>query len=144
MSPPSPLPVPTAVDLLQAPVVLAALAQAWADSLPNDPMLRHEEGGWIYWDTTNGQISVRRAPAGARASLPLGNPPMVNGSIIVGTFHTHPNPTAQGWNPGPSAQDSAAAAFTGVPWLIRADNGDYSTGPPSRRGGAAGGPGYPP
>jgi len=35
------------------------------------------------------------------------------------------------------------AAVTGVPWLIRAEDSDYSTGPDSRRGGLGGDPGYP-
>jgi hypothetical protein len=120
------------------------MEQAWIDSLPNDPINRHEEGGWIYMDATTGQITTRRAAAGTTARLNLGNPPVVLGSQVVGTFHTHPNPTSQHWNPGPSRTDIASAAFTGVPWLIRADDGYHYTGPTGRRGGFAGGPGFPP
>jgi hypothetical protein len=69
---------------------------------------------------------------------------MIIGAVVVGTFHTHPNPTAEGWYGGPSTTDQNSANHTGVPWLIRADDGDYWTGPVFRRGGLAGGPGYPP
>jgi hypothetical protein len=95
-------------------------------------------------DLGTGDITTQRAPAGTRAGLSLGNPPALSGAVVVGTFHTHPNPTADGWNPGPSATDHASAAATGVPWLIRSDAGYHSTGPHSRRGGLSGGTGYPP
>jgi hypothetical protein len=135
---------PTASELLNHPVVRQALGQAWIDSLPADPVHRHEEGGWVYLDTSTGDISVRRAPAGARALLDLNDPPVVPGSVVVATFHTHPNPIAEGWSPGPSGADTQSAWLLGVPCLIRAEDGDYTTGPASRRGGLVGGPGYPP
>ncbi len=135
---------PTVAELLNDPVVQRALEQAWVDSQADDPVQRHEEGGWIYMDTTTGQISIRRAPPGLRSRLSLANPPVVLGSVVVGTFHTHPNPTAEGWEPGPSPTDAASAAHSGVPWLIQADDGAHSTGPNCRRGELAGGPGYPP
>jgi len=135
---------PTAAALFSDPVVQQALQQAWLDSLPNDPLQRHEEGGWIYMDLASGQLEIRRAPSGQQNRLALGNPPLLTGCVIVGTFHTHPNPTAEGWNPGPSPADQVGAARTGVPWLIRSDRGDFVTGPASRRGGFGGGPGYPP
>ena len=141
MSVPNP---PSTADLLNHPIVCQAMEQAWLDSQAGDPLHRHEEGGWIYMDTTTGQISIRRAPAGQRNQLSLGGPPIVFGSVVVGTFHTHPNPTAEGWNPGPSSTGQNSAIQSGVPWLIRADNGVYSTGPDSRRGGIPGGPGFPP
>lgn len=56
---------PTAADLEQHPVVRAAFAAAWADSLADDPVQRHEEGGYIYTDLT-GTVIVRRAPPGGR------------------------------------------------------------------------------
>jgi hypothetical protein len=135
---------PTADDLLNDATVRAALEQAWIDSLPSDPANRHEEGGWVYLDTTTGTISVQRAPSGARAALDLNTPPAVPGTVVVATFHTHPNPSAEGWETGPSRADTQSAWFFGVPCLIRADDGVHATGPPSRRGGLAGGPGYPP
>jgi len=57
---------PTAVDLLNELVVQQALQQAWNDSLPGDPVQRHEEGGWIYMDNTTG------APGSCGGSNDLG------------------------------------------------------------------------
>ena len=139
-----PIQAPTAAELLADPVVQAAIQQAWTDSQPGAPPgLRHEEGGWIYMNTTTGQVDTHRAPTGTDSSLDLGNPPIIPGSVVVGTFHTHPNPTAEGWEPEPSPDDQYWAQVSGVPWLIQADDGTHVTGPASRRGGLAGGPGYP-
>jgi len=135
---------PTASELLAHPNVVQGLVEAWADSQVNDPANRHEEGGWIYLNLSTGGIVIRRAPTGMRSRLSLANPPLLSDHVIVGTFHTHPNPALEGWVIGPSAQDQRAAGITGVPWLIRAEDGDHSTGPGSRRGGLGGGPGYPP
>jgi hypothetical protein len=135
---------PTAAELLANSVVREALEQAWRESLPDDPILRCEEGGWIYMDPTTGAISIRRASAGGRATLDLSSPPVVPGAVVVATFHTHPNPIAEGWDPGPSRDDTQSAWLLGVPCLIRADNGVHTTGPTSRRGGLAGDSGFPP
>jgi hypothetical protein len=134
---------PTIVELRNEPAVQQALEQAWIDSLPADPARRHEEGGWIYMDTTTGAISVQRAPAGTQAALDLTFPPIFVGSVVVATFHTHPNPSAEGWYPGPSMGDTQSALILGVPCLIRADDGIYTTGPDSRRGGLYGDAGFP-
>jgi len=67
----------------------------------------------------------------------------VSGHIVVGVFHTHPNPSGEGWEPGPSEADCYADERDGVPDLIRADNGIHVSGPESRRGGLGGGPGFP-
>jgi hypothetical protein len=135
---------PTATELLNHPTVRRAIEEAWRDSRPQDADRRHEEGGWIYLDTTTGEILVRRAAAGFQAELSLDNPPEIPGAIVVGVFHTHPNPTAEGWDGGPSEADSCADERDGVPDLIRADDGTYVSGPESRRGDLSGGPGYPP
>ena len=134
---------PTATDLLNHPIVQRALEQAWTDSLSHDAVLRHEEGGWIYMNLTTGEISIRRAPAGLQAALDLSSPPGVPGCVVVGKLHTHPNPTSDGWDPGPSAVDRVVDARHGVPDLIRADDGVHTSGPLSRRGGLAGDPRYP-
>ena len=135
---------PTSTDLLNEPTVQQALDQAWTDSLPGNPAQRHEEGGWVYMDTTTGAIAMRRALAGGQTDLDLDSPPLVPGSVVVATFHTHPNPSAEGWDPGPSVADTQSAWLLGVPCLIRADDGVHTTGPTSRRGGLAGGPRFPP
>src|SRR5690349_20797127 len=46
---------------------------------------------------TPGIIAVRRAPAGAQTNLDLSAPALLPGAVVVATFHTHPNPSAQGW-----------------------------------------------
>lgn len=134
---------PTALELLRHPIVLEALKDAWADSQVADASKRHEEGGWIYIDVETGAFATRRAPAGTRSRLSLASPPLLPDHVIVGTFHTHPNPASEGWTTGPSTQDEQAANYSGVPWLIRAEDGDYSTGPDSRRAGLGGDPGFP-
>jgi hypothetical protein len=138
------LPVATTTELLTNPNVQQALDNAWVDSLVSDPVKRHEEGGWIYQNTTTGEITTQRAKSGGQASINLNNPPIVPGAVVVGTFHTHPNPTSEGWDPRPSQGDIQSARILGVPCIIRADNGIYTAGPNSRRGGLAGGPGFPP
>lgn len=140
---PTPGRAPTVEELRNHPAVQAALTEAWKDSLPDDPDNRHEEGGWIYLDTTTSQIRIRRAPSGYQSELNLDNPPVVSGSIVVGVFHTHPNPSSGGWDPAPSEADRRADERDGVPDLIRADNGVHFSGPQCRRGGLAGGPGFP-
>jgi hypothetical protein len=134
---------PTAAELLDDPLLLQALEQAWADSLSGDPSQRHEEGGWIYMNITSGEIAMRRAQSGRQAAIDLSRPPALAGSMVVGKFHTHPNPTAEGWNPGPSATDQRIDALHGVPDLIRTDSGVYVSGPQSRRGGLRGRQGFP-
>ena len=49
---------PTADELLQVTKVLDAIEQAWADSLPDDPAGRHEEGGWMYLNPFTDRKSV--------------------------------------------------------------------------------------
>jgi hypothetical protein len=134
---------PTATELLQDVGVRAAIEQAWLDSLANDPILRHEEGGWIYLDLTSGALSVIRAMAGATSAIILSDPPAVAGAVVVGKFHTHPNPEIEGWEMGPSPSDQRIDAAHGVPDLIRAEDGVHFSGPSMRRGGLAGGAGYP-
>jgi hypothetical protein len=135
---------PTTTQLLNDPTVQQALEDAWVDSLAGDPVHRHEEGGWIFMDTTTGTLTATRAPAGGLAVLDVTSPPHVPGAVVVATYHTHPNPTADGWDPGPSPADTQSAWILGVPCLIRADDGVHATGPDSRRGGLAGGAGFPP
>src|SRR5438046_509289 len=96
---------PTTSELLAHPEVRQALVDAWADSQVDDAANRHEEGGWIYLDLATGAIATRRAPSGSRSRLSLGNPPILANHVIVGTFHTHPNPASEGWATGPSTQD---------------------------------------
>lgn len=134
---------PTAAELQANTVVQAALTAAWTDSLPDDPAQRHEEGGWIYQNLTTGEIEIRRAARGQQSVINLANPPELAGFVVVGKFHTHPNPTAEGWDPGPSPRDVHVDAIHGVPDLIQSDSGVFHSGPDRRRGGLGGNPGYP-
>ncbi|HJZ92005.1 MAG TPA: hypothetical protein VKE40_14115 [Gemmataceae bacterium] len=134
---------PTAAELLRNPSVIAALEGAWNDSLPEDSQQRHEEGGWIYYELSSGMITVVRAAPGRRRAINLSQPPELAGCVVVGKFHTHPNPTDQGWDPAPSDQDELIDNRDGVPDLIRSDQGVFVSGPDSRRGGLGGLPGFP-
>jgi hypothetical protein len=140
----APTHAPTIDELQQNPLVLQALEDAWKDSLPHDPAARHEEGGWLFMNLKTGAILVDRAPAGLQAEFEIGNPPLHPDCVLIGTFHTHPNPTAEGWDPGPSDTDEELLAALGLPGLIRADDGVHKAGPRSRRGGLGSGPGFPP
>jgi hypothetical protein len=135
---------PSARELRDDPRVQSAIEEAWNDSKPHDAEARHEEGGWIYMHTLSGEITTRRAAAGHQSEVNLANPPDISGHVVVGVFHTHPNPSADGWEPGPSEADRYADERDGVPDLVRADNGIHISGPDSRRGGLTGGPGFPP
>ena len=79
------------LDLLQEPVVRAALSEAWKESQPGLTG-GHEEGGFIVLDS-DGKLSVRRWPMGEGSQIKV--PPhlgcAVDGLAIVATFHTHPN-----------------------------------------------------
>ena len=136
------LQAPTGAELSTNPTVAAAIEQAWTDSQAGDAANRHEEGGWIYMDTTTGAISVRRAAGGARAGINMNNPPEIAGSVVVGNFHTHPNLTSEGWEPGPSPADTRLENARGVPGVIRADDGIHVYGP-ARRASLTGNAGYP-
>jgi hypothetical protein len=61
----------------------------------------------------------------------------------VATYHTHPNPIAEGWIPDPSDDDLKWAADTGVPWFVISEAGVYVAGPDRRVGGLTGPSGYP-
>lgn len=135
--------VPAAAELAAHPAVQNALDLAWAESNSNDPRQRHEEGGWIYMHSLSGDIQVRRASSGEQAAIDLSDPPLIAGYVVVGKFHTHPNPSADGWNPGPSSSDQVIDELHGVPDLIRADDGVHFCGPARRRGGLDGSAGFP-
>jgi hypothetical protein len=134
---------PTAAELEAQPVVQAAFAAAWADSFPGDPILGHEEGGYIYVNPTSDDVIVRRVPPGSRRLLDLSSPPDIMGHYLVATFHTHPNLIADGGDPEPSNADRREAVASGVPWFVVSELGVYVVGPDCRIGGLTGSPGYP-
>ena len=134
---------PTADELRTDPTVQAAFAVAWADSFVDDPTLRHEEGGYIYWEIATGRVLVRRTRPGLTDALDLSHPPHLNGCYLVATYHTHPNPAADGWRPQPSDDDWVEASGSGVPWFVVSEVGVFVAGPIRRVGGLSGPPGYP-
>lgn len=134
---------PSAAELEANPVVQAAFATAWADSLTDDPVRRHEEGGYIYVHPVTGSVTVRRALPGGRRSIDLDTPPVVTGWYLVATYHTHPNLIADGGEPEPSPIDHKWAHDTGVPWFVVTEIGVFVAGPNRRVGGLAGPEGYP-
>lgn len=133
----------TAKELSVHPVVVAAFTAAWADSLSDDAKLRHEEGGWIYQHTSKVEIMIRRALPGLRDRIDLTRPSAVSDHFLVATYHTHPNPTAEGWLPEGSPDDYYNGNVTGVPWFIISDLGVTWVGPDRRRCGLAGPPDFP-
>lgn len=141
-TPTSTLTAPTGAELSTNSVVVAAITQSWTDSEVADATNRHEEGGWIYMDTTSGAITTRRAARGGGASINLWNPPEVSGSVVVGNWHTHPNPTSEGWEPGPSPSDTTNQARRKVPGMVRSDQGMHVFGV-TRRASLSGNAGFP-
>ena len=129
---------PSAKELSVHPVVVAAFAAAWADSLSDNAKLRHEEGGWIYQNHVTGEIQIRRSLPGDLDGITLSYPAALANNRVVATYHTHPNPTAGGWIPDPSPDDISNADVTGVPWFIISDAGLYVVGPDRRIGGLSG------
>jgi len=134
---------PSADELQANPVLKAAFAGAWADSFVDDNDLRHEEGGFIYFNPTTNSVVVRRVLPGGQDSLDLSYPPEVPGAFLVATYHTHPNFPNRIWTAEPSPEDRRVASGSGVPWFVVSHVGIFWTGPERRVGGLTGKPGYP-
>jgi hypothetical protein len=80
----------------------------------------HEEGGWIYLNLITGDLTTRRAVAGGQAAINItDNAPLVTDSVIVGTFHTHPNVGACWGAVFASPADTANSGTRGLPNLIQ-------------------------
>jgi len=95
------------MDILNDPVVRAALRYAWDDSQPG--MLGgHEEGGFILRDST-GDVTVERWPHGQQNTIvvPSHSDCRFRDQDIVATFHTHPN-TGNDYLQEPSETDKRA------------------------------------
>lgn len=134
---------PAASELQANPVVQAAFAAAWADSFPDDPALRHEEGGYIYASPTTGELLIRRALPGGVDSIDLSHPPVVPNAFLVATYHTHAIPPRGRIVAEPSPDDRFHATDSGVPWFVISHEGVFVTGPERRVGGLSGPTGYP-
>ena len=132
---------PSAAELQNDPTVRAAFAAAWADSFPDDPLLRHEEGGFIYYNPTAKTLTIRRTRPGRTSELDLSSPPVVQDCYLVGIYHTHP--TLIGFMPDPSIDDHKLADEAGIPFFTISEEQTYVIGPDRRIGGCTGPTGYP-
>ena len=63
-------------------------------------------------DIMTGEISVRRQVAGRQASIDLSRPPILPSSVVVGKFHTHPNPSREDGHPGQVVETCRSMPFT--------------------------------
>lgn len=153
---------PTGNELLSDRTVRGTMGAAWTASTPGitrwdtptpgSPMAAtcnpvpgapapaaHEEGGWVYLNLITGGLSTRRAAAGGQAGINVNvGAPTVAESVMVATFHTHPNVGACWGAVTPSGADTNNANNRGIPNLIRgahptiADTRDIFTGPNRR------------
>ncbi len=113
---------------------------ATCNPVPGTPApAAHEEGGWVYLNLLTGDLSTRRAAAGGQAGINVNvGAPTVADSVMVATFHTHPNVGACWGAVTPSGADTRNANDRGVPNLIRgafptvADTRSLFTGPNRR------------
>jgi hypothetical protein len=118
---------PTIEEMLWDPEVQRALEAAWnrPSPIPGRPA---EQGGWIYLNTTTGQLETIDQAPGAQAAIDLWNHPVFDNLRLVGVFHTHPN-HGDGWRSEPSPQDHDVDVRRGVPDIVRTHNGIYLSGP---------------
>ncbi|HKQ46691.1 MAG TPA: DUF4329 domain-containing protein [Phycisphaerae bacterium] len=91
--------------------IKSELARAWRESDLDEPVNRHEEGGYIVMND-EGAWAVERSPPGGQSRVvppPLDASQRYNGMRVVGTFHTHPNPLidelGREWEQAPSESD---------------------------------------
>src|SRR5688572_30379006 len=87
------------------------MSRAWHESRADDPLERHEEGGYIVLNA-DGSHAVERWPRGGQSGI---TPPSLNadgrynGKLVVAAFHTHPNPgvdeAGRLWEQEPSRSD---------------------------------------
>jgi len=138
---------PTGRELLADLFVASELRKAWEESLPEDPVLRHEEGGWIYIHPATRMTVVKREwrPENlvARNVLDLSHPPILMFFYIVADFHTHPFPPPA--DQGPSEKlDVPYERWTQVPSIVISREKPYpNAGVVERRANYNGGFGYP-
>ena len=119
---------PTGAELVKSPIVRKTIEAAWNDSQTHDSNLRHEEGGWLYMNVKTGEVFTHRASSGNKASIDLSVPVQYVDAVLVGTFHTHPHPSSEGWEVGPSFSDVAMEMSRGTPGIIRSDLGYHPYG----------------
>lgn len=91
--------------------VRAEIARAWRESEVDDPINRHEEGGYIVLNHDR-TLGVARWPRGEKSRIvppPLDADRLYNGMAVVAAFHTHPNPPiderGRQWEQAPGESD---------------------------------------
>ena len=97
---------------------------------------------YIFMNVISGQLSTTRVPSGNWGQLSLPGPELKNipdNSIVVGVFHTHPNPDGAGTCEEHDIQESR---IDGVPDVVRGAKGPFPCGV-ERRLHLAGFKGYP-
>jgi len=115
---------PDRATLLADPDVQVVLDDAWVTSNPGVRTIPvteyiHEEGGWVYFDVITGALSFERRSGGPDSTSDR-FPPAVEDSIVVATFHTHPQLGAD-FERTPSDADIATGQSNGVPGIIRTE-----------------------
>ena len=127
---PPPRPLPPLQTVVADPTVSAAIDSAWNASNPNGPAAdRHEHGFWILRDNRRGTYIISNFPTGSGAQITPGATPVSSNQSVVGFFHTHPNPTNEGYILGPSPADVNFARTRNVPGVLRANDGLHFFGP---------------
>ena len=149
---------PYVEEIMRDPAVIAALDQAWrdtnADTIPVTAAA--EQGGWIYMNLQTGRLTILRQSNPLRPPLRPGENqqgafnisldpcPIVAGSVLVASFHTHPSVPFS----GASDPDRNLGRLHGVPGIVRGRGGQYDFTGPERRAGdfnsASRHPGFPP
>jgi Domain of unknown function (DUF4157) len=134
---------PRSDELRKNKVVAEAIKDAWKASDPGtkgDLVTQpHEEGGWVFMNLIDGSLSTERAPAVGKNFIDLTNPPDVENSVVVATFHTHPN-MGPNWQAAADPKDKANSETRGLPSLIAGNPGNnpdifqvFLAGPPVRK-----------
>ena len=99
------------MDLRTDPTIAAEMSRAWRESQPDDPLTRHEEGGYI---VQNADLSyaVERWSRGENSRIvppPLDCNSCYDGKVVVAACHTPPNPlvdeVGREWEQAPSESD---------------------------------------
>jgi hypothetical protein len=87
------------------------MREAWERSQADDPILRHEEGGFIVL-SPDGKLQTLPWPQGERGLIEMPERDadgQYKGFDVVSIYHTHPNPPVdeegRRWEQGPSEID---------------------------------------
>jgi hypothetical protein len=99
------------MEPLASPAIRAEIIRAWRESQAEDPIKRHEEGGYIV-QNEDGTLAAERWSRGERSRItppPLDDEGRYNQKVVIAAFHTHPNPPVdeegRQWEQAPSESD---------------------------------------